>query len=64
MNIEDEKKYGRIQIRASICSVNQTVLEIMSQKEKIPIGRIIDKALLSDEKFLHYHKKVKKLYYY
>ena len=64
MKNENEENYGRVQIRASVCSVNQTALGIMSQKEKVSIGRIIDKALLTDEKFLHYREKVKKLYGY
>jgi len=64
MKNKDDKIYGRVQIRASVCSTTQMALELMSKKNKTKIGRIIDKALLSHEEFLPYLEKVQKLYDY
>ena len=64
MKNENKENYGRVQIRASVCSLNQTALGIMSQRDSVSIGRIIDEALLSNPKFLEYREEVKKLYGY
>ena len=64
MSKNNEKEYRRVQIRASVSSLYSTALELMSKKEKVAIGRIIDEALLAHEKFLPYLERVEKFYDY
>lgn len=60
----DLEEHGRVQIRASVNSLYSSALRLMSKKEQIAIGRIIDDALASHEEFTPYLKKVKELYDY
>jgi hypothetical protein len=58
--MEDDIK--RVQIRPSINIIFSTALDVMSKKEKIPLGRLIDRLLSENEEFSLYVKEVENLY--